>query len=93
MNKKKEQVKSLEKSFGLITKTFKKQAGGKRRKDAYGFITRRLTEINQYLKGNGATIISMDSVQDEHSEPIVANIQPSQTLFEKSSSENQDKQD
>lgn len=86
--KKKEQVKSLEKSFGLIIKSFKKQAGKVNRKNAYGIITERLTDINQYLNGDEPKMVLSERAQGERSEPIVANVQPSHTLFEKSSPEN-----
>ena len=92
MKKKKEQVKSLQKSFELMLKTFK-QVDKKNRKDAYGFIMTCLTEITEYLNGEGEPIISTERMHNVPSEPIVAEVKPSQAMFEKSVSGNQNSQD
>lgn len=92
MNKKKEQVKHLKKSFAAVVKAFEKEKDKKRRKEAFEFLTGKIAEFRQCTGGDIPVVAAVPG-EDSAAEALpVAHIVPSPALVDEIRSEHQHNQ-
>jgi hypothetical protein len=93
MSKKKEQVKSLKKSFRSVIKAFEKEKNKKKRNEAFEFLTGRIAEFKQYASEAAAAKNQKSNILVAEYAQASSGIVPSPALVDEIRSEHQHKQD